>query len=252
MLPSNIEDIVSKSLQEVRLNSRHHLSMTKRWEIYNSFGLRQSSKYWDRDRSMYLLTLSKASLMLNHLSILAAKKVIQKWEGADFFKANEVGNYLRQLPQEMLEVAEGVLMGKIDVEYAEGKAHTDFYYDEIGLDEETCRDVYSVFDSSRQALSQTLYGMDKRPQFEVALKALHAFAGVDQNEPGLWRDLKLVGMLGIEYKDAENWSSERVKRLENFKPFYLDRQKSLEFWEWWLTEAIPQAWELTNSTYEES
>lgn len=201
---------------------------------------------------MYLLTLSNASLMLNHLAILAAKRVIQKWEGANFFSANALGNYLRQLPQEMLETAESVLLGTIDVEYAEGKDCSDFYFYRIGLDEETCRDIYAVFEAADRALSQTLYKMDKRPQFEVALKSLQAFAGVDQNEPGLWRDVKMVKMLGIEYKDAENWSTERVKRLETFKPFRLNKQKSLEFWEWWLTEAIPQAWELANSTYKES
>jgi hypothetical protein len=28
----------------------------------------------------------------------------------------------------------------------------------------------------------------------------------------------------------------------------IDPQKELEFWEWWLTEAIPKAWELASKT----
>jgi hypothetical protein len=29
-----------------------------------------------------------------------------------------------------------------------------------------------------------------------------------------------------------------------------DDRKRLEFWEWWLTEAIPQAWDLGQDSYQ--
>ena len=37
-----------------------------------------------------------------------------------------------------------------------------------------------------------------------------------------------------------------LQQLENFIPYKVNLQKALEFWEWWLTEAIPGAWSLAH------
>jgi hypothetical protein len=58
---------------------------------------------------------------------------------------------------------------------------------------------------------------------DFALSAMKAYTVIDENKPGAW-------------------ASTKIKPL----PFKVDNQKKLEFWQWWLTEAIPQAWEMAN------
>lgn len=40
----------------------------------------------------------------------------------------------------------------------------------------------------------------------------------------------------------ENYVFKQLLALENFKPFAINYKEATKFWEWWLTEAIPQTW----------
>lgn len=52
-----------------------------------------------------------------------------------------------------------------------------------------------------------------------------------------------------EASDAA-WSAESAVSGIRFEPHEKDGlEERIEFWEWWLTEAIPQAWELAEKGF---
>jgi len=59
-----------------------------------------------------------------------------------------------------------------------------------------------------------------------------------------------------DLQDAPNMEAPGIVALRAFAGDYaakdwierINNQLSLEFWEWWLTEAIPQAWELAQQS----
>jgi hypothetical protein len=61
---------------------------------------------------------------------------------------------------------------------------------------------------------------------DFAEKAVRAYTAVDCNDPGKW--FECFG-----------------PNPENVTPIVFNWERRLEFWEWWLSEAIPQAWQLT-------
>jgi hypothetical protein len=63
---------------------------------------------------------------------------------------------------------------------------------------------------------------------------------------GIGIDFASIAMASYSFKESEKTDlidKRQINDLENFDP-----QKRLEFWEWWLTEAIPQAWELAQQS----
>lgn len=60
------------------------------------------------------------------------------------------------------------------------------------------------------------------PSLDFAAEAVKAYSAIDPNPPG---------------------KHSYPRRL----PIVFDKDKRLEFWEWWLTEAISQAWKLATA-----
>jgi len=58
---------------------------------------------------------------------------------------------------------------------------------------------------------------------DAAQSAVVAYSIVDDSEPGDWR---------THFRKTRN------------KEWIFDFEKRLEFWEWWLTEAVPAAWRM--------
>ena len=118
---------------------------------------------------------------------------------------------------------------------------------------------------------------------DYASEAVKAYSVIDTNKPGAWVDEgfrraevaflesetdedansefnKVFGMdsshgediltrLSLTSPEFEEWQNEQMEQKKTFKQLIFDPIKRLEFWEWWLTEAVPQAWEIAEQTY---
>ncbi len=128
---------------------------------------------------------------------------------------------------QILEVAESLLQNKMSFE--EAYLRVSSFSTGRNTYTKTFYDVHCSFEAAYLALELIIHGTGKRDAepndpfgvgndyfIECAVKA---YTSIDKNPIGTWYD-------GI--------------------PIEYNLQKRLEFWEWWLTQAIPQAWELAD------
>jgi hypothetical protein len=147
----------------------------------------------------------------------------------------------KTIPHRMLKTAEEVLYQTLDVKTAHDHLWLGEYYHYLGsLPYDLTYNAYCVVCAAYNALNMVFGNepfhrvfwephpvdettTDTRLQPEksdVASAAVQAYAAIDENEPGVW-----------------------CSDSKPYKPITFDSQKRLAFWEWWLTEAIPIAWE---------
>ena len=225
----------------MRQGHQTSLGLDQREALYQAFGLLQ---WWRGSRTNdEPLWLSEASRAVSWLSIITARKVIFVWETANNTSVEPLNEFMRT-PHEALEAAEKFLTGKISENEARSACRVDFFrYDLITLK------VYCASKASLAALETTLLGSAESfaNLEDFADYSLVAFAGIDNNEPGVWIDDFYINLAGWDFAEDEKWTEEQKERARQYQPVKNDPQKELEFWEWWLTEAVPQAWELATS-----
>jgi Immunity protein Imm5 len=153
-------------------------------------------------------------------------------------------------PHSMILLAESVLRGRISVK--EAKTQDDnFYYHIIGgvlldNDQETpyiakhvcnaCYDALKISFGARpfQKISRDIINQNTLDEFiapdlgDTASSAVTAYAGTT-----------VIASQSFGNPPIRNV----IVPIPDFNP-----QKRLEFWTWWLKEAIPQAWELAHSS----
>ncbi len=241
-LPPKVQNLCKRFLEDVRQNPEHHLSAANRFTLYCSFGKFRFLEFLPSFTASSTLAITTA----NHLSRftvadfticwlagLTAKKVLpiwnRIWQQVDF-EPDTVTS-----PEEILSVAEAILTNEIDIEYIRNIEH-DKYNLGANVTWETSYDVACVYSSTYSTLQLILYGFDgqmdirglyRTTEEDIVVRnndfvslALQAYTSSDKNKPG-------------------DWILEAPPQLIEF-----DVQKRQEFWDWWLTEVIPQAWEL--------
>jgi hypothetical protein len=188
------------------------------------------------------LQFSTADLAFAWLTWVTAKKLVPIWKehGFEEYKFDEE---CCNNPFIMLEETENVLLGKHTPSEAFCTLNVVFHQDlatlEMDFTEKMCYAIVCAYES----LELTLFGrnsLQKTDMFETADEAVNkrnldfarlavkAYTSIDDNEPGVWGD--------TTFSDVP------------YKPLVYLVEKRLEFWEWWLTEAIPQAWQLAQET----
>ena len=209
-LPMTLRNKLNQASQILHSNNEYQIKPITRLNIYAAFAEFENKL---------------AKIWLTRLEILTAKRVLPLWQEA-------LPNI--QLPEQVLDLAEQVLDGFLDFETACNANILDELYQLLGgdLEDEVPATVefagesaYCAFVNIRHQPFQDLLVDEKLTDDkfysqlggDAASSAVKAFAGVVID--GYW-----------------------VKKS--------DPQKRLEFWEWWLTEAIPQAWELAQSSYQ--
>ncbi len=284
-LPFELSRLLQQNLESVRLEPEHHIYQQERLEILEAFGLLeapQTNEEEKEDRNdwkrwYYLpVNLPLADRAFGWLAMLTARKVLPLWE--QFGTAQNEDNLDFSFdPAKMIETGEGVLSGKISSSTAKIDLCNRFYYGMIGIDKLTTKNVYCAMETAYAGLEAILSGT-KGLNSDFTARAAIAYVGIDENEPGLWAEEnvreqeqtleedwlktdetpKKIKESSIFRQDSiatiediyyRNFLIERDKRLENFKPITFSPQKELEFWEWWLTEAIPQAWEFAEKEF---
>jgi hypothetical protein len=241
-LPLEVQQLCNHYLELLRQGHQASLDFEQREALYQAFGLLQ---WWRGSRTNdEPLWLSEASRAVSWLSVVTARKVIFVWETANNTSVESLEEFVRT-PRGALEAAEKFLAGKISENEAWSACRVDFFPYEL-----TTLKVYCAFKASLAALETTLLG--RAESFanleDFADYSLVAFAGIDSNGPGVWIDDFYVNLAGWEIARDEKWTAERIERIKQYQPVKNDPQKELEFWEWWLTEAVPQAWELATKS----
>jgi len=138
----------------------------------------------------------------------------------------------------MVEMIEGLLIKNIKFENALVAYREIFYYGSSKSD--FTYNIENAYQSAYNALGLVLFGRDVEREIldeddlirltgDFVTEAMKAYSIIDTNKPGHWL-----------------YSKGAISKLSGIE---VDLQKRLEFWEWWLTEAIPQAWELAQETY---
>ncbi|OJW00800.1 MAG: hypothetical protein BGO39_20400 [Chloroflexi bacterium 54-19] len=217
--PVEVQNLCQRYLEKVRHAPEYELMDEDRLEIYLKFG---HSLILNNSTSIRLPDFTKADFVLCWLAFLTAKKVsfickrksvFSEWD--DTSEAEEVKNILRAV--------QAYLNKRMTFDEANNvlQEHWFFYRPDITYD------VLCAWRASMNVLEITLFGKDYYvelvPGFDTfTIQAVEAYTVIDYNLPG---------------EGDED---------EPPIPLDYDISKRLRFWEWWLIEAIPQAWELVN------
>lgn len=221
-LPAETQQLIEYYLEKIKANPKNDLSSYERFTIYKSFGILARVKFEDWGKQEEIV-LQQADKVLNWLALMTARKVSPIWD-------EEYPNSGRLSPAWILSIAERYLTGNVTKEAVKRLNHNVFSNWEP-TDEEG--KIYWVVQATYEA-------------FLIA------------TTPVLFSLGNYTGPEATDYDDEENeeenygkiaysdFVKEAIKaysfvEYNDYAIFSL--KKRLEFWEWWLTEAIPKAWE---------
>lgn len=243
LIPNILLQQLEELLAEVRTTQQHELKPLHRLHLYHTF-----NEFIDLSGSLYTrlvetnqLDLPKGQQKYIRLAILTARYVLPVWQQAVPAMVARDDTLPVDLPQMMLDMAEGVLNSTVSPNEANNALCDDFYHAMGAIAYDVTYEVWCASNAAYSALKAVLgykpFRIDEIDvsvsddtlspgDGDVALSALNAFTASDNDAPGVW-----------------------AFTTKSHSPLSFDIQKRLEFWEWWLTEAIPQAWELAQETY---
>lgn len=226
-------------LEKVKQNPEHQLEAESRFLIYKSFGpsrILNGIFPTPEEALLEFENLTFADKVINWLGIITAGFVSPMWDGLSLNIQSWEMEEAAVLPKDILEVAKGLMEHKLTFEKAILDYHEIYYYSSSRFEKLIHYNTYCVYQAAESALLQVLFGKDvEREQTDSRSRnILHlggdfvrkteiAYSLVDTNTPGFWQAF--------------------FYRMEPVNGFVINLQKRLEFWEWWLNEAIPQAWE---------
>jgi hypothetical protein len=228
MLPSEIQRLVDETLDLVRSHPQHEMGQQQRRKIYAA-----------------LWASPKGNRASRWLAVLSARRVQPIYEdemvARPYNRESEV-----QLVDRMLMLAEQVASGIVSwEEFKRRQANDeieDFYHNcLIAAQEPLPGYVWLVALAAENALNEAL-GL--RP-FETLL------SGEVTDEAGItiitdsdtWSDPQLAGA-GMHADDASLDAAYGYGRMTSHDTY--DVARVLDFWEWWLTDALQQAWQLAS------
>jgi len=237
-MPTETQQLIQQALETVRNDPGHHLSLATRFELYKSFGPSRIGHFWQDspfkdvpsvqyfERMVALWTI--ADFSLGWLAVVTAQKVAHFWD------ENEEN---KDIVNEILQTAENVLLGRADLEEAYRKLCNDFNWP---LELSTNLNAGCAYREAYFSLCTILD--DMIDYFEQSYPEYYGEIHIDDvvGVVGMFATLavKAYSAVYIDPKSIVIANNETMVYVE------FDPQKRLEFWEWWLMEAIPQAWEL--------
>lgn len=242
MLNPKTTNLIEQNLKELRLDSQYNLDSLGRFKIYESLGssrLLEPNYPTPEAAAVELTKLSFADYTIAWLAVLTTEHVLSIWDQVNFDRVPQSKDDPIIAPQHILQMAKDVLQHLIDYDLAFETFHNIFYYSSSRFESYINYNVYCVYQSAYSSLEQILFGRNiERENYDAKDKiklegdfvteAMLAYSLIDNNEPGYWKLFynNLSLLTGLE----------------------IDIHKRQKFWEWWLTEAIPQAWELAEQS----
>jgi len=267
-MPLKLVQLCEQYINIIHNEPLHRFKPNERLFFYDQFGFSIYGHHFDDQRELIIknvedgrLILTEADRAFGWLAILTARKVLPIWTNT------KPEDYEGNLAAEILTLAQELLLGRIDPYLAYKKWFGDYYHSIGNLLGDVNERTFYACKTAHDVLLAVLWGrkpidyFDKESdQFndenilegryrysDFAANAVNAWAIIDENQVGdrsRWDSARRTAML------TGRTDVVSLKWLNRYKPVTFDPQKRLDFWEWWLTEAIPQAWELANSTYQ--
>lgn len=239
-----VQQLCNEFLKAVRLDNEHHfqnsylVKLFKELESINILTTSENhlSKKVTEPPSSYdnYFHLTFPDLVLLLLGVLSVEKVLPIWtkqsRQLDFENVTS--------PQKILETVRNVLNNKSTF------SETVFVFSEefnLGLNIKSwvTYEMYCVYEAAYLTLDIVLNGLKINDE-ETFL-----------DDSIIWYNANFLSATVKAYTITDNSSAGEWEFLEKGSELIkIDIQKRLEFWEWWLTEAIPQAWQLAQETYQ--
>lgn len=240
-LSSATQNAIALALSELENNPQRQLSPKNRLKIYDSFGEQIDLTQLTKTKTNKFETLTPGYQRYIYLNLLTLMHIMPIWD-ADMprFRAEAPSNLanIDKLPHYILQTAQSVLQQNYSQEMLE-QLNQDF----LGAIE-------------------SLPLIFKYDVTEVAVAAYSFFLTVNHHTPFYTQDnstteIPLETATDIEfYRNNRNWdvawhasqASCAIDKdpigTQERNPIVYDIQKRFEFWQWWLSEAVPQAVEL--------
>jgi hypothetical protein len=222
-LPEKLQNIVAESLAAVGQHHEHWLSPYYRKLIYNA--LREDDAVEDYDPRVEVFTT--AGKFRFWLSVLAAEHVLPMW--SEVFPDNE-------LPYELLATAKQTIKGKMSQETAEK-----LYFKAEQLLQEAGTGDGWLFPYPCPSFAVTAAHKTLAASFSVDYWELIEISDKDEGMYSLDSYTEEAAAFAALAYDTSRRGSEDYYNGQK------DIQRNREFWEWWLNEALPQAWQLAQA-----
>jgi len=249
-LPPNVQSVVDEALSAVRADPKHEMGFKRRQALWAAFKaadevIGQKANGW--------------------CAVLAARRVLPIYEEAELpVKA------WRSEPRGWLNLAEQVLRDQTDIAEASRRS-SDIHYEVGNMNEMAYDDglqnmsVGCALQAAHLALSESV-GTDHLAALGSSFKisdgeitsvettdeamAIRGFAGDTLASAAYAYAIDYIPI------DAEEFAGDGLVVTDDFEEndirSYLgnsvNRPRLLEFWEWWLTDAIPAAWKAAQGT----
>lgn len=225
-LPIKIRQLIDETLVIVRRDPLHEMGQEQRRRIYEAL--------WSRPQG------EKASKWLAILSARRVQPIFQERVAVSSFANDE---FAMNLLDRILNIAEKILTGELSLEDVrrgqKSGSIEDFYHSILFAAENEF--PYYVWLATLAADNARLEAMGYKP-----LQTRISSEGADENgnliitPSGGWSEVRLAGS-GAHADDAAVDAAFAFAKCITREEY--DSGKVFEFWKWWLTEAIPQAWQ---------
>ena len=220
MLSDELQLAIAKMSLIIHNNSAHDLLPIQRLEFYRLI--------FNNSAETFAFTFIK------WLGFISATKIKSIWS------QSLPGN---DLVPRILIVAEGLINGYLTL--SDTADERELFYNAVGgIDDEIEPRLRAIIEAAYLSLSiisdfKSLYNNTSEVERGLPDEILISLGGFDVE------NLAVIAYSGFNY-DLEYADN------ENAMITHFDSQKRLEFWEWWLTETIPQAWKIAQETYKDN
>lgn len=221
LMPPLLTQRIDKALEEIRSHPEHRLEAKRRRMIYEAFG-EKSDLVAKRARGW--------------LAVLTAQYVLPIGEK---FLPNE------DIPRRLVTLAQRVLEGTVDPQVASKREIVEGVdIQDWGYPEESPWNVYIAGKTGDRALMETL-GQDPFALGVVWIpdQNMTMFVSDAREVHGVPMDQWSDEMLAENFGDTASAAAVAFACDPLSPTLKCDPDKFLAFWEWWLIEAIPMAWE---------
>lgn len=240
-LPASLSDLLQASLQSMQNHPEYHLLPAQRYAIYLGFGdeIDLSGERFNSNREGKMLQVPFAQRVYGSLALISAKHVLPVWEDAIPAMLRFEDDFPIEQPFELLECCENVLElqpGSI----GNALMLLGYYHGWLGVVASEQRD--GIVSRSAEFAAKTI---------ETALEAIlgtrpfqDGINATSSNEvPTMSDDIAALACAAYCTIPISTAITQATIPWKYVSDSQIDLQKRREFWEWWLIEAIPAAWE---------
>jgi hypothetical protein len=232
------QELCQQYLAQLKTQEITYVSAKQRLELYYSFGSSRlgvdtiKSRQSPRDFKKYCAAIqqelagrTQADFAMGWLAVLTAQKVLPIWHEEELSKDWSIFT-----PDLMIQTAIELLGTNIDLQYTL-ELFSDFNTAGAGLTNASDLSAFSFY-AAYHAVELILYGPNALEQ------------ETNQVQPHLEAKSLVPSDFASWAEKAYSFQSAYPSGIRSIRYYELHSEKRLEFWQWWLEEAVPEAWRL--------